>query len=46
MIKRQFTNLHLLMLAKEMVTMSLKENNALGRVYEWVAPDTISSSVI
>ena len=24
----------------------IKENNALGRVYEWVAPDTISSSVI
>lgn len=24
----------------------IKENNALGRVYEWVAPDTISSLVI
>ena len=24
----------------------IKENNALGRVYEWVAPDTISSSPI
>ena len=24
----------------------IKENNALGRVYEWVAPDTISNSVI
>ena len=24
----------------------IKENNALGRVYEWVAPDTMSNSVI
>ena len=24
----------------------IKENNALGRVYEWVAPDTISNSLI